>query len=384
MKRMYIKLLATCCLVATMSHAAENQGRTYSEPARGQILRRHVSTIGTEKPAIFPHTDSHLFLHGKYSEKPYQKNTESHPALPHVPTINPHIPFELALLFAPTQFLAIKDAPATPKSSVTPPPPPSPAPDDISTLLSSASACSQFALLASPEASKHAADDGYASDASSVFEESKHVSATTLSGSRFALLAQRGYGYAYSVAAALAAKKESIPAIGKRAKFSDKSTELNAALSDLANATPAQADIVIQYAAQQKPGIVDRNNLSSARDYAKKMELTILAEIDPAIQAARAQAARVKTAQEQLAKEEAALKAAQEKILTQVPKAKDRAGITNTVLRMMGTDIPETPTISTDLAAHESIAADIQARKAALLKKQVLSVSTTSAPEKAV
>lgn len=342
MKTMYIKLLATCCLVATISHAAENQGKvSYCAVAKGQVLRRHVSTIGTDKPAIFPYTDATLFKYGKHAETPYQKNTLSHPALPQ--PVNPHVPVELALLFAPSAFLAIEDAKAAPalEREISKP---IPSPDDIAALLAEESTASQFAAL-----KKEDTDSGYASDESSDYDESKHVFASTLSGSRFAVLSQRGYGYAYSVAAALAAQKETVPGIGKRAKFRNKKTELNAGLSDLANATLAQADTVIEYAARQKPGIVDPQSLSAARDYAQRNELAAFAALDPFIQAERAQAARVKTAQEQLIKEEAALKTAQEKLLTQVPTAKARAAITDRVLIMiLRASLPEAPNFPTD------------------------------------
>lgn len=352
MKTMYIKLLASCCLVATISHAAENQGRpSYCAAAQGQVLRRHVSTIGTDKPAIFPYTDATLFKYGKHTESSYQKNTISHPAKPQ-PT-HPHVPQELALLFAP----AIENASAQRAL------PEIPAADNTAALFAQESAASQLATLEKDDT------DGYASDASSVYDDSKHISATTLSGSRFAVLTQRGYGYAYSVAATLAAKKETVPGTGKRAKFHNKQAELNAGLSDLANASLEQADTILQYAAGQKPGVVDPQSLSAARDYFQKAELAAFAALNPAIQAAKAQAARVKAAQEQLAKEEAALKAAQEKLLTQVPTAKARAEKTDLVLSMLGAQLPEAPDFSTDLPSHEIVAAEMQARIAALQTK---------------
>ena len=390
MKAMYIQLLTTCCLTATISHAAENQGRSYINAALGQTIKRYVSTVGNEKPAIFPHTDARLFHHGKlsrnsyekntvshpkptimpdtdtslfvygkFSEKPYAKNTTSHPTPSCINQVNPHITDELALIFMPEIDEEIIQAVIGNQTDIQ----------------SAQTTVVEPSIVAQNDIASEA--DGYASDASSVFNEEKHISSEKLSGSRFSL-SDRGYGYSYKDAALFAITKKEVA--GKRAKMRDKTTCINLAFSDLHGATPEEASTIVKYASK-KGVVITPANLQAAITVAKQVELAALATIDPLILAAKAQEARVKAAQSTLIAEEAKLKTTEDKILPELSKHTEKIATTTTLLHMSGIQSPEESAIQANIPAHETIATNIQARKALLQTKHVAtggSASTTA------
>ena len=94
MKNMYIHLFTTCCLIATITHAAENQGQTFGRVIRSSTQKtcksycaaacpaKAATIIGTEKPIIYPFTNHDIFdAHENPKFEPknvYQKNTKSH------------------------------------------------------------------------------------------------------------------------------------------------------------------------------------------------------------------------------------------------------------------------------------------------------------------
>lgn len=398
MKNMYIHLLATCCLVATITHAAENQGRSFGFIARRPVttIRKSYCTAATPvvtkidntKPEIFPFTQTDLFDVGKKSTTPLKKNTISHPAPAKVLTPSLDIrdvdfaPFfipdnDFAPLFMPDELSTaaqLEKAVVThsyiPTTHITP----------LLMLTDLVSAPVALKIATQPTLPTElpvataacAPTDGYDSDGSK-FDEKKHISPTKLS--RYII--SGGYGYSVPAAVALAIGKTEIPKSGKKARFQDKKRELNAALGILSSATAEEIDILLPFAAQQKEGVVDRAHLSAARYATQNLELATLASMDPAIQAARAQAAKVKAAEDKLAAEKKALETAQMKVLSYVPEAKKSTARTNIVSRLMGTQLPETEFASSDLPSHESIAADIKARTE-LLKKPVLAGGAAS------
>lgn len=391
MKTIYIHVFAACCLAATFAYASENQGRGVIARHPVAVALRNVSTIGQEKPIIFPFTNHDLFdAHKNPAYEPkdvYERNTKSHPAYEpkdvherntksHKASLRIVIPTEDKFPSAEKIFAPNESKPTTPSLSEIYAP--------AGTRVDSPFVPALLMLTdieRTPVTEETPTNDGYES---SDFEDSKHVPAGKLSGSRFTILAERGFGYSYRDSAVRAIKKQGIPeAPGKSVKFKNKKTELGAALTDLSGATAEDVDTIITYAAKQQSGIVEPAALSAALQVAKQLELANLTtNIDPLLLATRAQAARVKAAQEALKKEQEALTKKEQELSANLPKATHRFDVTNTALKALGYQLPQAPEVSDDVPTHERIAAEIAARKASLLAKPTPSASAASSTTK--
>ena len=367
MKIMYINVFAACCLIATITHASENQGRSFKDVVAGSgtvsrrtiashpvaIALRNVSTVGQEKPIVFPFTNHNLFdAHENPVYEPkgvYKKNTQSHKA-----GLRIIIPVETDFpsaeeIFAPT-------APLT---------------QTVETR------SAHPLLMLTDKVVTSGEEDGYAS---SDFEDSRHVSAGKLSSSRFTF--NPGYGYSYLDAALLAIEKKQVPGTSKKAKFKNKRNELGAALADTVGAPAEKLDRLTSYAESQMPSMLNPTQVSIALQAAKQLELTNLtASVDPLLLVTKAQAAKVKAAQEALAKEEKALQDAQKKIAEAMPAAHHRAEITDTLRGILQHQLPQAPAIPDNLPDHEKIAQEIAARKAGLLARLTPTAAAKSNPE---